>query len=50
MSLVNACLRPSGKSYRDKLIARISNKNPSGEIDTLLDQNNGFLVYQEDTN
>jgi len=49
MSLVNACLRPSGKSYRDKLIAREINKNPSEEIDTLLDQNNGFLVYQEDT-
>ncbi len=49
MSLVNACLRPSGKSYRDKLIAREFNKNPSEEIDMLLKQNNGFLVYQEDT-
>jgi len=49
MSLVNACLRPSGKSYRDKLIAREINENPSEEINKLLNQNNGFLVYQEDT-
>ena len=49
MSLVNACLRPSGKSYRDRLIAREFNKNPSKEIDDLLIENNGFLVYQEDT-
>ena len=49
MSLVNACLRPSGKSYRDKLIARDFNANPSENIDSLLKQNNGFLVYQEDT-
>jgi len=49
MSLVNASLRPSGKSYRDKLIAREFNQNPSSEINELLVQNNGFLVYQEDT-
>jgi DNA polymerase III subunit alpha len=49
MSLVNASLRPSGKSYRDRLMAREFNNNPSQEIDDLLKQNNGFLVYQEDT-
>jgi DNA polymerase-3 subunit alpha len=49
MSLVNACLRPSGKSYRERLIAREFNNNPSKEIDDLLSDNNGFLVYQEDT-
>lgn len=49
MSLVNAALRPSGKSYRDRLINREFNKNPSKEIDGLLRENNGFLVYQEDT-
>lgn len=49
MSLANASLRPSGKSYRDRLIAREFNKNPSSEIDELLKDNNGFLVYQEDT-
>lgn len=49
MSLVNAALRPSGKSYRDRLIAREFNKNPSKQIDKLLLENNGYLVYQEDT-
>ena len=49
MSLVNAALRPSGKSYRDRLINREFNKNPSSQIDELLKDNNGFLVFQEDT-
>lgn len=49
MNLVNASLRPSGESYRDNLIARIPNKNPSEIIDNLLKQNNGYLVFQEDT-
>ena len=49
MSLVNASLRPSGKSYRDRLINREFNQNPSKEIDDLLKDNNGFLVFQEDT-
>jgi len=48
LSLVNACLRPSGASYRDRLIAREFNKNPSILIDNLLKDNNGFLVFQED--
>ena len=48
LSLVNACLRPSGASYRDKLIAREFNNNPSVLIDSLLKNNNGFLVFQED--
>lgn len=49
MSLINAALRPSGKSYRDRLIKREINKNPSKEIDELLKENYGFLVFQEDT-
>ena len=49
LSLVNASLRPSGESYRDNLIARIPNKNPSKIIDDLLEDNNGYLVFQEDT-
>lgn len=49
MSLVNAALRPSGKSYRDRLINREFNNNPSEQIDELLKDNNGFLVFQEDT-
>ena len=49
MSLVNASLRPSGASYRDRLIAREFNNNPSEIIDELLKDNRGFLVFQEDT-
>jgi DNA polymerase-3 subunit alpha len=49
LSLVNAALRPSGESYRDKLITREININPSKQIDDLLKDNNGFLVFQEDT-
>lgn len=48
MSLVNASLRPSGESYRDKLLAGIPNKNPSSIIDDLLKDNFGYLVYQCD--
>ena len=49
LSLVNASLRPSGESYRDRLLARLENKNPSKLIDDLLKENNGYLVFQEDT-
>lgn len=49
MSLVTACIRPSGASYRENLIARRPHKNPSPIIDDLLKDNMGYLVYQEDT-
>jgi len=49
MSLANASLRPSGKSYRNRLIAKEFNNNPSEQIDNLLKDNYGYLVYQEDT-
>lgn len=49
LSLVNASLRPSGTSYRDRLIDGEFNNNPSEIIDDLLKDNNGFLVFQEDT-
>lgn len=49
LSLINASLRPSGASYRDRLIAKEINHNPSQLIDDLLAENNGFLVFQEDT-
>lgn len=49
MSMVNAALRPSGKSYRNRLIAGEFNKNPSEEIDKLLESNRGYLIFQEDT-
>lgn len=48
MSLVTACIRPSGASYRDDLLAHKPHKNPSELIDHLLADNNGYLVYQED--
>lgn len=49
MSLVTACIRPSGTSYRESLLARKENKNPSQLIDDLLKDNLGYLIYQEDT-
>jgi len=49
LSLVNACLRPSGESYRDDLLARKPHKNPSPLIDELLKDNGGYLCFQEDT-
>lgn len=48
MSLVNASLRPSGESYRDRLINKEVNHNPSEIIDELLKDNYGYLVFQED--
>ena len=48
ITIVTACLRPSGASYRNDLIARIPHHNPSKLIDELLSDNNGYLVYQED--
>lgn len=49
MSIVTACIRPSGSSYRDVLLARQIHKNPSEIIDELLRENLGYLIYQEDT-
>lgn len=49
MSLVTACIRPTGASYRDDLLAHKQHKNPSVLIDDLLKNNLGYLVYQEDT-
>ena len=49
ITLINAALRPSGESYRNKLIAHEMNHNPSKMIDDLLANSYGFLVYQEQT-
>lgn len=49
MSIVTACIRPSGTSYRNDLLARKIHKNPSEIIDNLLEENLGYLIYQEDT-
>lgn len=47
LSLVTAAIRPSGASYRDDLMARKKHKNPSAQIDKLLENEYGYLVYQE---
>ena len=49
MSIVNAALRPSGASYRDGLMNKEFHQNPSKEIDELLKDNLGYLIFQEDT-
>lgn len=49
MSLVTACIRPTGASYRNELLAHKPHTNPSPLIDELLENNLGYLVYQEDT-
>lgn len=49
MTVCNACIRPSGASYRDDLIALKDHKNPSSMIDELLSNTHGWLVYQEQT-
>lgn len=48
MNLITAAVRPSGASYRDKLMNKIPNKNPTKEIDKLLKNNLGYLIFQED--
>ena len=48
ISLVTAAIRPSGASYRDDMLDRKPRKNPSDMIDKLLENNIGYLVYQED--
>lgn len=48
MNLVTAAVRPSGASYRDRLMDKIPNKNPTKEIDELLKNNLGYLIFQED--
>jgi len=47
MSLVNAAIRPSGASYRDRLFAKQVNKNPSEIIDEVLKDNDGYLCIGE---
>ena len=49
LSLCSACLRPSGVSYRTQVFNHEIHKNPSPLIDEVLQDSNGFLVYQEQT-
>lgn len=44
MSIVTACIRPSGASYRDVLLAKQVHKNPSEMIDNLLKDNLGLVM------
>lgn len=46
ISVVNAALRPSGASYRDDLLQRKWHKNPNAQIDEILSNSLGYLVYQ----
>lgn len=48
ISLVTACIRPSGASYRKFLIARKKQMHSSKIVSDILEKNNGYLVYQED--
>lgn len=50
ISLVNACIRPSGASYRDRLLAKELNDNGSEIVDKLLSNTYQYLVYQEQIN
>lgn len=49
LTLVNACIRPSGATYRDDVFAHKKHKNPSVLIDEVLKSSLGYLVYQEQT-
>lgn len=49
LTLVNACIRPSGTSYRDAVFAHQKHLNPSELIDKVLANSYGYLVYQEQT-
>lgn len=48
MSLVTASMRPSGASYRNELMKRIYHDSGSPQINEILKDSYGHLVYQED--
>ena len=49
ITVINAALRPSGQSYRDDLLKRKVHKNPTPQIDGVMSNSLGYLVYQEQT-
>ena len=49
ITVINAALRPSGQSYRDDLLQRKVHKNPTPQIDAVMANSLGYLVYQEQT-
>lgn len=49
LAMLSAILRPGATSIRDRFLNRESNKNPDVIIDELFKDNNGWLIFQEDT-
>lgn len=49
ITVINAALRPSGQSYREDLLQRKVHKNPTPQIDAVMSNSLGYLVYQEQT-
>lgn len=49
ITVINAALRPSGQSYRDDLVQRKIHRNPTPQIDKVMSNSLGYLVYQEQT-
>lgn len=47
LTMLTACMRPSGASYRDALLARVEHHNPSPVFDEILKETYGYLIYQE---
>lgn len=47
LSMLTAALRPGAASYRDDLVQRNMHKNPTKEIDQLLTDSGGRVLYQE---
>lgn len=47
LSVLSAALRPTGASYRDNIAERKFHKNPLPEIDNILKNSYGYIVYQE---
>lgn len=47
IALLNAVVRPSCASFRDRCLDRIKNSNPTEIIDNILIDSYGYLVYQE---
>lgn len=49
ITMVTAAIRPSGASYRNDLLAHKKHRNPTKQIDEVLSNSLGYLVYQEQT-
>lgn len=48
LSMANSAIRPAGNSYRDRLANGEFNKNGHEALDKLLENNMGYLLFQED--